>query len=68
MAEHLEKTQHLTFALGDELFGIESSLVLEVLEVPTITRIPRSPDYLLGVINLRGNAATIVDVAHHVLT
>jgi len=62
MAEHLEKTQHLTFALGDELFGIESSLVLEVLEVPTITRIPRSPDYLLGVINLRGNAATIVDV------
>jgi len=57
-----EKKQYLAFALGEELFALESSLVLEVLEVPAITRIPRVADYLLGVVNLRGNAATVVDV------
>ena len=62
MAAPAEKKQYLTFALGEELFALESSLVLEVLEVPAITRIPRVPEHLLGVINLRGNAATIVDV------
>lgn len=62
MAAADEKKQYLTFALGGELFALESSLVLEVLEVPAITRIPRVPDHLLGVINLRGNAASIVDV------
>ncbi|NDY58886.1 chemotaxis protein CheW [Desulfovibrio sulfodismutans] len=62
MAAPVEKKQYLTFALGEELFALESSLVLEVLEVPAITRIPRVADFLLGVINLRGNAATIVDV------
>ncbi|MDQ7831134.1 MAG: chemotaxis protein CheW [Desulfovibrionaceae bacterium] len=62
MAASAEKKQYLTFALGEELFALESSLVLEVLEVPAITRIPRVPDHLLGVINLRGNAASIVDL------
>ncbi len=62
MADSSEKKQYLTFCLGEELFALESSLVLEVLEVPAITRIPRVPEFLVGVINLRGNAATVVDV------
>ncbi|QLA17808.1 chemotaxis protein CheW [Desulfolutivibrio sulfoxidireducens] len=62
MADSLEKKQYLTFCLGEELFALESSLVLEVLEVPAITRIPRVPEFLVGVINLRGNAATVVDL------
>ncbi len=62
MAPPSEKKQYLTFCLGEELFALESSLVLEVLEVPAITRIPRVPEFLVGVINLRGNAATVVDV------
>jgi hypothetical protein len=52
----------LTFCLGEELFALESSLVLEVLEVPAITRIPPRPGIPRGRINLRGNAAPVVDV------
>ncbi len=54
--------QYLTFALGDEHFALETSVVSEVLELMPITRIPRTPSFLRGVVNLRGNAATIVDL------
>jgi len=54
--------QYLTFVLGDERFALETSVVSEVLELMPITRIPRTPSFLRGVVNLRGNAATIVDL------
>lgn len=54
--------QYLTFTLGDEQFALETSVVSEVLEMMRVTRIPRTPEFLQGVINLRGNAATIVDL------
>jgi chemotaxis signal transduction protein len=60
---HRKKKQYLTLLPGRGTLRPESSLVLEVLEVPSITRIPRVPDFLVGVINLRGNAATVVDCA-----
>jgi purine-binding chemotaxis protein CheW len=54
--------QYLTFTLGDELFAADIARVREVLDYPTITRVPRMPDYLLGVTNLRDNVVPVVDM------
>jgi purine-binding chemotaxis protein CheW len=54
-------TSYLTFKLGDELFAANVSKVIEILEIPKITKVPRSPDFMRGVINLRGNVLSVVD-------
>lgn len=54
--------QYLTFALGGELFALESLLVSEVLDLPAMTQVPLGPPCLRGIVNLRGNAATVVDL------
>lgn len=54
--------QFLTFTLGDEVFALDISSVREVLEYTTITKVPRTPEYIRGVINLRGRAVPVVDV------
>jgi len=58
----LETGQYLTFALSEEEFALEIAKVREVLDYPHITRVPRMPDYLCGVINLRGNVVPVVDL------
>lgn len=58
----LQTTQYLTFMLREEGFAIEISKVREVLDVTTMTRIPRMPEYLSGVINLRGNVVPVMDL------
>ncbi len=55
-------TQYLTFRLGDEVFALEISKVREVLDYTTITKVPRTPDFMRGVINLRGNVVPVVDM------
>lgn len=54
--------QLLTFKLDDEVFAIEISRVREVLEYTQLTKVPRTPDFLRGVINLRGNVIPVVDL------
>ncbi|MCL6584115.1 MAG: chemotaxis protein CheW [bacterium] len=54
--------QYLTFTLGNELFAADIAKVREVLDFPTITRVPRMPDYLLGVTNLRDNVVPVIDM------
>lgn len=54
--------QYLTFTLRDEGFAIEIAKVREVLDVTTMTKIPRMPNYLSGVINLRGNVVPVMDL------
>jgi purine-binding chemotaxis protein CheW len=54
--------QFLTFTLGEELFALDISSVREVLEYTTITKVPRTPEYIRGVINLRGRAVPVVDL------
>jgi purine-binding chemotaxis protein CheW len=54
--------QYLTFVLGGERFALESLLVSEVMDMPVTTRVPLGPPYLHGIVNLRGNAATVVDL------
>jgi purine-binding chemotaxis protein CheW len=58
----LESTQYLTFMLGEEVFSLEISKVREVLDYMVITRVPRMPEYLQGVINLRGSVVPVVDL------
>jgi purine-binding chemotaxis protein CheW len=57
-----ETAQYITFKLGDELFAIAVNQVREVLEVARITRVPTAPDYMRGVVNVRGKAIPVVDL------
>jgi len=55
-------TQFLTFRLKDELFALDIAKVREVLDFTSITKVPRTPDYMRGVINLRGSVVPVVDL------
>ena len=62
VTEITETRQYLTFKLGDEVFATDVAKVREVLDFTTITKIPRTPDFMSGVINLRGNVVPVVDL------
>src|ERR1700712_3952079 len=52
---------YLTFKLDGEIFAINVSKVLEILEMKPITKVPKSPSFMTGVINLRGNILPVID-------
>ena len=54
--------QYLTFQLGEEVFAIDVSHVREILEFTTVTKVPKTPDYMRGVINLRGSVVPVLDM------
>ena len=54
--------KYLTFRLADEEYGLEILKVQEIIEMLEITRVPRVPDYVRGVINLRGKVIPVVDL------
>ena len=54
--------QYVTFHLGEELFGVAVSRAKEILSLVQVTKVPQTPDYLLGVINLRGQVVPVVDL------
>ena len=51
------------FSVGSEEYGIPLSSVQEIITVPRITRVPKAPTYIKGVINLHGNVIPVIDVA-----
>ena len=55
-------TQYLTFKLGEEMFALDIVKVREVLDFTTVTKVPRMPDFMRGVINLRGSVIPVVDL------
>jgi purine-binding chemotaxis protein CheW len=61
-AQIFDMDQYLTFTLGEEIFALDIGTVREVLEMTSITKIPRTPDFMRGVINLRGHAVPVVDL------
>jgi purine-binding chemotaxis protein CheW len=61
-SEITETRQYLTFKLGNEIFATEVAKVREVLDFTKITEIPRTPDFMSGVINLRGSVVPVVDM------
>jgi purine-binding chemotaxis protein CheW len=61
-AKIAETARYLTFGLGGEIFAINVFKAREVLDLTHITRVPTSPGYLRGVVNVRGNAIPVVDL------
>lgn len=60
-----EDTQHgrfLTFTLEEEVYGIEIKYVTEIIGIQSITKVPEVPDYVKGIINLRGKIIPVIDV------
>ena len=62
MAEELETTQYLTFTLADEVFSVDVARVREILEITTITKVPQVPEFMRGVIKLRGCVVPVIDL------
>ncbi|HUJ16827.1 MAG TPA: chemotaxis protein CheW [Nitrospirota bacterium] len=58
----LEVAQYLTFKLDDEIFALDISKVREVLDYTTVTKVPNTPAFMRGVINVRGSVIPVVDV------
>lgn len=56
------KDKYLTFTLGDEVYGIDISVVIEIIGIQKITSVPEVPDYVKGIINLRGKIIPVVDM------
>jgi purine-binding chemotaxis protein CheW len=54
--------KYLTFALGNEEYGLEILKVREIIGLMDITRVPRMPDFIRGVINLRGKIIPVIDL------
>ena len=64
MAENggINTNQYLTFKLDEEIFGLAIGKVREVLDFTTVTRVPQTPPYMRGVINLRGSVVPVIDL------
>ncbi len=62
MTDMIQTQQYLTFGLGGEVFALETGSVREVIELVPVTRIPKTPPFMRGVINLRGHAVPVVDL------
>jgi purine-binding chemotaxis protein CheW len=58
----METTQYLTFKLEEEVFALDIGKVREVLDFTSITKVPRTPEFMRGVINLRGSVVPVVDL------
>lgn len=62
MNEDTQKGKFLTFSLGNESYGIEILYVTEIVGMHSITEVPELPEYIKGIINLRGNIIPVMDV------
>jgi len=58
----IDNNQYLTFTLDGEVFGLAIGKVREVLDFTTVTRVPQTPAYMRGVINLRGSVVAVIDL------
>lgn len=61
MKELEKQKSYLSFKLGKETFASNVSKVLNILEMPQITEVPKTPEYMVGVMNLRGTVLPVVD-------
>lgn len=60
--EDTQKGKYLTFVLGNESYGLEIQYVTEIIGIQEITSVPELPDYIKGIINLRGKIIPVMDV------
>lgn len=57
-----ESVQLISFTIGSERFGVQILVIQEIIMMSTITEIPNAPDFVEGVINLRGNIIPVLDL------
>jgi chemotaxis signal transduction protein len=62
MDEHVIIKQYLTFNVGGDDYAINVGNIREVLEFQSVSRVPRMPDYMRGIINLRGSVVPVIDL------
>ena len=62
LEEDTQKGRYLTFSLGKESYGLEIAYVTEIIGIQTITEVPELPEYVRGIINLRGKIIPVMDV------
>jgi purine-binding chemotaxis protein CheW len=55
------KERYLTFFLGEEQYGISIDRIKEIIAMMKVTQVPKTPQYMRGVINLRGSIIPVVD-------
>lgn len=60
--EDTQQGKFLTFSLGSDLFGIEIRHVTEIIGIQPITEVPELPEYIKGIVNLRGKIIPVMDV------
>lgn len=60
--EDTQKGKFLTFSLGKEFYGLEICYVTEIIGIQPITEVPELPQYVRGIINLRGKIIPVMDV------
>jgi purine-binding chemotaxis protein CheW len=60
--EDTQKGKFLTFSIGSEFYGIEIKYVTEIIGIQAITEVPELPEYIRGIINLRGKIIPVMDV------
>lgn len=62
MEEDTQKGRFLTFQISKELYGIEIKCVIEIIGIQPITEVPELPEYIKGIINLRGKIIPVMDI------
>lgn len=60
--EDTQKDKYLIFSIGKESYGIDIKYVIEIIGIEPITEVPELPDYVKGVINLRGKIIPVMDI------
>jgi len=61
-AEAVQLSQYLTFHLGSDMFAIDVTNAKEILDYANLTKVPQTPEYMLGVINIRGGVVPVIDM------
>lgn len=56
------QSQYLTFSLGEDIYAVGILYVKEIIEYGTLTPVPMVPDYIRGILNLRGNVLPVIDL------
>lgn len=60
--EDTQKGKFLTFTIGNEFYGLEIACVTEIIGLQPITEVPELPEYIRGIINLRGKIIPVMDI------
>lgn len=60
--DHGPTQQYLTFSLGDEVFAMDIRSVREIIQFGSMTTVPLMPEFVRGVINLRGSVVPVIDL------